>query len=104
MAPTCKGPYHCSGCPTCQVERRPLTARDEARINRALRNHPPIYGPRPLRLVQTDPDHTTYDAPAICEGTMTCSCPRCQQQRSMLINHGPKKVRQPWAALDRDAA
>jgi hypothetical protein len=27
---------------------------------------------------------------------MTCDCARCQQQRLVLINLGPKKVRQPW--------
>jgi hypothetical protein len=98
MAPTCQGPYRCPGCATCTSISAPrrLTAHEERRIARALRNDPPIHGPRPLRLVQTDPDHTTYDAPAICDTTMTCMCPRCQTQRSALINAGPKRVRQPW--------
>jgi hypothetical protein len=96
MAPKCQGPYHCPGCATCAVTRRPLTPKDEARIQRALQDDPPIYGPRPLRLVQTGPEHTTYNAPAICTNEMTCSCPRCQSQRAVLIQFGHKKVKQPW--------
>lgn len=96
MAPKCQGPYRCPGCPTCAVDRRPLTPADEARIQRALRNDPPIYGPRPLRLVQTDPEQTTYTAPAICTNEMTCDCERCWQQRAIIINAGPKKITQPW--------
>lgn len=96
MAPTCQGPYRCPGCSTCTPRRRPLTAADEARIQQALRNDPPVHGSRPLRLVQTTHETTSYTAPAACDGTMTCSCERCQQQRAILIQFGHKKVRQPW--------
>lgn len=93
---TCQGPYRCPGCPACTTRRRPLTAADESRIQRALRNDPSIYGSRPLRLVQTNQEQTSYSAPQACDGSMTCDCPRCQQQRAVLINAGPKLVRQPW--------
>lgn len=96
MAPKCQGPYRCPGCHNCALERRPLTPADEQRIQRALRNDPPIHGPRPLRLVQADHGHTTYTAPADCTGGYDCDCPRCQTQRSALINAGPKTIRQPW--------
>jgi hypothetical protein len=94
----CQGSYRCAGCIHCATvdQRRPLTGREEARIARALRNHPPIHGPRPLRLVQAEQGTTSYGAPEACDGTMTCDCARCQQQRLVLINLGPKKVRQPW--------
>jgi hypothetical protein len=100
---TCQGPYRCPGCPTCAVRRRPLTAADEARIQRALRNDPPVHGPRPLRLVQADHEQTTYSAPQACDGSMTCDCPRCQHQRAVLINGGPKIVKQPWDVVRRAA-
>jgi hypothetical protein len=95
---TCQGPYRCAGCPACAVTRRSLTAADEARIQRALRHDPPVHGPRPLRLVQAEQGQTIYSAPQTCDGSMTCDCPRCQQQRAVLINAGPKLVRQPWDA------
>lgn len=96
MAPRCQGPYHCPGCTHCAVEHRPLTPADEARIQRALRHDPPIYGPRPLRLVQAEQGTTSYTAPDACDASYGCLCPRCQQQRAVLIQHGPKKVKQPW--------
>lgn len=105
MAPKCQGPYHCPGCATCASIPAPrrLTATEEQRIQRALRNDPPVYGRRPLRLVQTTHETTSYTAPAACDGTMCCLCERCQQQRALLINHGPKVVKQPWQVVRRAA-
>jgi hypothetical protein len=105
MAPTCQGPYHCPGCATCTAIPAPrrLTASEERRIQRALRDHPPIHGPRPLRLVQQNPETTTYQAPASCDGTYGCDCERCQQQRLVLVRQGHKHVRQPWQAVRRAA-
>lgn len=96
MPSKCEGPYRCPGCHTCTPRSRPLTAADEAHIQRALRDDPPIYGPRPLRLVQAEQDTTSYSAPAACTNGYDCDCPRCQQQRATLINTGPKRIRQPW--------
>lgn len=98
MAPTCQGPYRCPGCATCTATPAPrrLTAHEEQRIQRALADHPPIHGPRPLRLVQQDPETTAYNAPASCDETMTCGCERCSNQRAVLIQFGHRKVKQPW--------
>lgn len=95
---SCRGPYLCPGCSTCAAIEPcgPLTVRDEAKITAALADYPPIYGRRPLRLVQQVEGHTTYSAPKSCDGSYSCDCPRCQDQRSALVGGGPKKVKQPW--------
>lgn len=94
----CPGPYRCAGCGHCAATaHRTLTRADEDRITRALRAHPPVHGTvQPLRLVQAEQTQTVYTAPATCDESMTCDCPRCQQQRAVIIAHGPKRVAQPW--------
>jgi hypothetical protein len=31
-----------------------------------------------------------------CDGSFTCDCPSCAQERSERVKHPPKEPRQPW--------
>jgi hypothetical protein len=103
MAPKCQGPYHCPGCATCASIAAPrgLTASEERRIQRALRNDPPIYDtPRPVRLrVVTMPADKPAHDPAACRA-MVCDEPECLAANARRT--GPY-VRQPWQVVRRAA-
>lgn len=77
---------------------------DDFGLPRAARPHD---GPRRLRIVTPGPatkDATTFEGVVpteqSCDGSMTCTCTRCESQRAALVKRGSKGsgARQPWEA------
>lgn len=58
-----------------------------------------------LRVLTTGPAPTSLVAlDRTCDGSMTCSCPDCEQERAQRVRLGGRDPRQPWDAKKRQAA
>lgn len=83
----CTSEHHALGCNgECRSQPRPLTAGEQARIDRYMDKHHPRTYPAPVRKptrlhVIRKPSTKLSDDMGCCEQTMTCSCDRCELQR-----------------------
>lgn len=65
----------------------------------------PGHGEVRLRVITTGTPGTPGEPASPCAGTLTCSCPTCQQERAERVQLGPRgSGRQPWNPVRRVAA